>query len=519
MNQTMRRKYTEIPLLIDDNLKYVKGVTKYTTCSDVIKMILKKTERGTSDNKSDGFGIYERSRGIERLLPGKGRILKIMRSWGTDGQYELVFRKVNTTFSVPKISEAKRRKLTNRHRALHAETLAGLVETQKCKLNMNKANDSCEFVKEIYFNETDKSMDEFISQVDKSTMNGVLNFCNAVSNEEINKLSSASLDNLSRNVTGQSAESVLKCRANETTGYNVNDVKYAVRKSLKTKECLPAVESDVVDDRGTEIHGTPNLKAAKEKCRNIKSRHEKLASDIASKVARMNQREGKEALLRKYFADYITYRSPCYKYLDTRYRERGDGAEMGSDIPPCRKADGSDAHSYTPRRNTRCTPSSLKFDDQHDVSSDSGQEDDSDSLDTAFILNQQNLLTPCSAANESEADNGYKVPNVSPCNENDILNTNIEPESEYPVNKLVDYSLSEHDESELTEDPSIISSADENIHDVSSASDIVKDIFSDHKDVSEDDEMESFMKTKLYDDFYDEGLSSLGSDDENEIMV
>jgi hypothetical protein len=100
---------------INGSVKLVKGISQHTTCNDVIKMVLKKTETGKENGSPEAYGIFESSYGIERLIPGKSRILKVIRSWGMNKEYKLAFRKVNTKFDAPKISEAKRRKLTNRN--------------------------------------------------------------------------------------------------------------------------------------------------------------------------------------------------------------------------------------------------------------------------------------------------------------------------------------------------------------------------------------------------------------------
>lgn len=509
-----KRKYTEVPLKLDGNLKYVKGVSKYTTCGDVIKMVLKKTDSGKENGTSDAFGIYESSRGIERLLPAKSRVLKVMRSWGMDDEYEFVFRKVNTTFVVPKLSDAKRRKLTNRHRSTHkyehAAKLAGMVQSQKTRLNEHDKNN--EIVKEIYVNDSDGSMDEFISNIDRSKMVGFLNFCGAVSSDEINKVSSVSQLDISRNVTGQSDDfGLISKNITSTLRNNVNDVKFAVRKPLMTKTCSV---HDVINKKtshavGRNIHATPKLKVAKENCRLVR-RHDKLASDIASKVAHMNQKEGKEALLEKYFADYITYRSPGYKFRDSRYRERGDGAETDPKVQARCHGNVSKVTTVTSKR--RNSQTSLNFND-FETSSDSGQEDDTSNFDTAFIVETPRL------------NFGYRPPNVSfDYEDSDISFECKQPELDLNTacaGKLVDYSLSEDDS--LLMDPSdisTISTVSESMrHNVSTVSDIVKTVFSENREVSEDDEMESFMNTKLSDEFSDEGLSSLGSDDEKEILV
>ena len=92
------------------------------------------------------------------------------------------------------------------------------------------------------------------------------------------------------------------------------------------------------------------------------------------------------------------------------------------------------------------------------------------------------------------------------------------------LRKLVDYSLTESDISEIDADEQgdasdiseIEGDKQNDISNRSSTSDIIKHIFSDNVYVDEDDDMDSFMVTKLSDDISDEGLSSLGSEDDHE---
>jgi hypothetical protein len=233
-----------------------------------------------------------------------------------------------------------------------------------------------------------------------------------------------------------------------------------------------------------------------------------LACDIASQVARMNSREGKDALLQKYFNDYITYRSPGYGHRDSRYRERGDGAESIDEVFPLRQGDGLE---FTPK--ARFLKSEMLYSDSED-SADSGQEEFATNFDNAFISDDSRI-----------SDLNCNIPLVSPKCGNYLVNTNcnnidVDQKKAYVV-RLVDYSLSE--DSIVTDTSCLDSSsseADGNIvHNVSSVSDIVKAVFNENMGDSEDDKIESFMKTKLYDNLSDDGLSSLGSDDGMEIIV
>lgn len=497
MAESRKKKSKEIPLKFGNNIRYIKGVTKYTTCTDVIKMVLRKMDDGKENGGPEAFGIYESSRGIERLLPGKSRLLKVVRSWGMDNNYEFVFRKVNPGFSLPKLSESKRRKLITRRRDLISKPCAS---TQRC--SSSKYSHPNEFVKELYFNEdSDSSMEEFMSNVHQENMEGILNFCGNVANSQFNKLSSVSTQDISRNVTGQSDDNNMVYTQGIASRTDVNDVKYAVRKTLKPKTCTVSSsksKTETVLPRNSyrTVHeSTPCRRHSKEAHRAVK-RHEKLAENIVNKVGRLNQKEGKEAILKKYFADYITYRSPAHKYRDSRFRERGDGAESGDESQVSRRGVGSGYNHVTQTKRTETVTSSLCLDD-----TDSGHEDDSTNFDNAFIGDAQ-----------TEIDNEIDTAE----NDSAVLNSTGIEHCEV-VGRLVDYSLSENDS--ILSDPSDISTVSEHVHNVSSVSDVVKAVFNENKTGSEDDEMESFMKTKLYEDLSDEGLSSLGSDDEKEILV
>lgn len=56
-------------------------VTKYTTCDDVIEMILQN--EGVATNPSL-FNVVERTSGLERILPGRSLVLRVWRSWGCE---------------------------------------------------------------------------------------------------------------------------------------------------------------------------------------------------------------------------------------------------------------------------------------------------------------------------------------------------------------------------------------------------------------------------------------------------
>ena len=78
-----KRKQT-LDILIDGKRKRLRGVTKYTICDDVIKMVIKKTIQPHAEKPM--FAVFESFNGKERQLSRKDRIIKVLRSWGSDSE-------------------------------------------------------------------------------------------------------------------------------------------------------------------------------------------------------------------------------------------------------------------------------------------------------------------------------------------------------------------------------------------------------------------------------------------------
>ena len=504
-----RLTYVEVPLRVDGKLKTIKGVTKYTTCGEVLKMILQRDILSKHRTTMTSYGIFESSRGIERLLPGKSRVLKIMRTWGSATDYEFVLRIVNPVISLPKVSEAKRRKLSrvsqkkkvnedNNKESNTCENFSTWNNDNKMKLSPKKAcpldNDIHKNtrVQEIYFSESDNTMREFVST---ETLNRNID----LSETYVRDQSRGHIKHVSTNdvktCTNVTRRSDISCdfvdSKNVTMTSHVNEVKYAVRKPLKSKSIETSYKPSTgsYNTRKTKreqrkqdtFHSTPchNIKPRLKHNRASAVKHTILAQTIKYQISQMNQKEGKEAILQKYFADYLHYRSPQQNVEiipDTRYRGRGDGAESHSDTESIRRGDGADdldndTFSDVGKMNCATSHASDMAEDDVDVTSDSGQEDAD--FDVAFIDETSEDDIPCSK-------------------------------------KLVDYSLTDSDISEIA------GNENENRSSVSSASEIIRSVFNENIHVDEDEEMESFMNTKLSDDISDEGLSSLGSDEERE---
>ena len=78
----------EIPVWFGGDEKWITGVTKRTTCDDVIYALLCQDGREGDGYVSDDIGsyaVFERWRGVERPLTGRTKLLKVWRAWGMEG--------------------------------------------------------------------------------------------------------------------------------------------------------------------------------------------------------------------------------------------------------------------------------------------------------------------------------------------------------------------------------------------------------------------------------------------------
>jgi Ras association domain-containing protein 9/10 len=73
----------EIPVWVCGTQKWVTGLTKRTTCDDVVYALLYNDDKHEAEN-TDKYTIHERWRDVERPLQGRTKILKIWRAWGAE---------------------------------------------------------------------------------------------------------------------------------------------------------------------------------------------------------------------------------------------------------------------------------------------------------------------------------------------------------------------------------------------------------------------------------------------------
>ena len=116
--------YEQRDLLINFNGQTlcVKGVTRYTTCDDLIEMVFYNTSKSV-----ESYAIFESSCGVERMLYGKERILKIVRSWDVEqNSFTLVLRELdNIKSNMATLSKARRklRKMRSQNAKLDNNTI------------------------------------------------------------------------------------------------------------------------------------------------------------------------------------------------------------------------------------------------------------------------------------------------------------------------------------------------------------------------------------------------------------
>ena len=487
MSHERRRKVKDVVLKIGDKNKTIRGVTDHTTCGDVIKMMLRKIDHNKQNEYS--YAIFECGNESERMLSDKTKVLKTMRSWGSGNSKHFSMKAAHQANKIFKAKQEKTKtgdKLLNNldktRNIENATKLAHLVQSQKTRLQRQRSNNH---MTEIYRDDGDTSISEFISNVDQTKMAGFLDFCGTVSANELDRLSGItnnSKANKHADDNGFVSGTVIS-RVDK-----INDVKYATKKVLKPKRisvthghtnARMARKHTFFDCEPRNIH-VNSTQARRGANRNLK-RHEALAESITSKIARVEQRDGKDVILQKYFSDYLSYNSPNGrgKPFPMPKRERGDGAELNFSSGNPDKGDGSFSSGTSVHSNTARV--------RRHSDSDSGQEDHDhhDILDDAFV---------CKTVT-GYVDSNHRYDHIKTLPRKFVkYDATMVPQSD----KLVDYSFS---------DSSVLESGEDTI-----------EIF-ERNVFDEDDEMASFMDSKLHDDFSDEGLSSLDSEDEREILV
>lgn len=155
----------EIQVTVCDEEKVVCGVTKHTTCADMIQALL-EDHKSVAESKRllhgepKDFCLVERWKGFERALPPLTRILRLWYAWGDQRPF-IQFVLVKTSDFVPQpskkagnLKEARPRRWEHGHpqhpQALPAEKQKRIVKKAFRKLEkLHKENKLCPGAEEI----------------------------------------------------------------------------------------------------------------------------------------------------------------------------------------------------------------------------------------------------------------------------------------------------------------------------------------------------------------------------------
>lgn len=115
----MTASTAEVPVWVNGVQKWVTGVTRRTTCDELVRVLVSSEKRSSSelsDSDLRGFALVERWRQVERPLSGSDRILKVWKAWGEKGDEEVQFALKRVGPQTPKELKSQRRRHHSRHR-------------------------------------------------------------------------------------------------------------------------------------------------------------------------------------------------------------------------------------------------------------------------------------------------------------------------------------------------------------------------------------------------------------------
>ena len=415
--QMSRRLFRQqVPVYYKGIRILVKNVTKYTTCNDVVHMLMIKLEIPV--DRISSFALFEVTGDLEKMLQSRTRVMKTMRSWGCE-------------------------------------------RDNFCFILRNIENDkAC-----MYKDDCDSAFENVSTSV--------------YGNENVNNefLNSPLPVQVNRNVL-------------------VNDqtmVKYALKKSLK--------------DNGQPTHLNTSRKSNTRKRVMNSSHHARsdtptVKSETStslgkkSELKKQKKPNRKTGVFQKCVYDFISLKKPKRMFKRSDRREPGDGADSEEEyrMSNIRFIDGADISAETQFRTLeeRCR----YF---WNTNSESDDESDCDDELTNFSDLNHAFVRP---VREEFSDEGIEVTGVD---SNDLNTAFIDEtkESRDYASKLFEF----------------IDDSDVSISDISSCEweqnvssrDVVRDLFCRQKpgcSFVQNEEMDSFMTTRIMDSDSDEGLSS-----------
>ena len=87
----------EVPIWVDGVEKWLNGLTRRTTCDDIIYALLCHEENTNNNVKVGSYAIFERWQNVERPLKGRAKIYKVWRTWGSEARnVKYVLRSLET---------------------------------------------------------------------------------------------------------------------------------------------------------------------------------------------------------------------------------------------------------------------------------------------------------------------------------------------------------------------------------------------------------------------------------------
>ncbi|XP_064634882.1 ras association domain-containing protein 9-like isoform X2 [Lineus longissimus] len=163
----------EIPVWINGSEKLMTGLTKRTTCDDVIYSLLMSQGISNGDVETYNYMIIERWRKMERDLQGRAKIVKVWKAWGSERKnVNFVVRKLEIP-AAAMIRSRRTRKPHRRQRDVNSE----FYDPEKVraeKMRVQNIEDLVHLVREQQrrmheqsgrINETDLEIDQFETKV------------------------------------------------------------------------------------------------------------------------------------------------------------------------------------------------------------------------------------------------------------------------------------------------------------------------------------------------------------------
>ncbi|XP_077058210.1 ras association domain-containing protein 10 [Siphateles boraxobius] len=109
----MEAEESKISVWVCREEKLVSGLSKRTTCADVIRVLLEEQNTETRVSLSgspQSYCVVEKWRGVERILPNKTKILRLWSAWGEEQEnvrFVLVKNEASLPSNGPRSAEAR----------------------------------------------------------------------------------------------------------------------------------------------------------------------------------------------------------------------------------------------------------------------------------------------------------------------------------------------------------------------------------------------------------------------------